>query len=329
MRLLCPHCQESLTVPDSEGGKTVHCTYCGKPFSAPLPYEASTYAVTAEPVPAPPAKVDPPTPGSPAPMPPPAAPPPKSVSVPAISEGRDLPPMPAPDRELSGYVNIRTIPLDLKVIRWIAPAALFVAFILTFFSWDGLYPGGYGAYTQSAWGCLTGGFAVDPVAEDELKLTKELEERTPSNLWLFPYLLLLIPALVIAWSGPVVGLMNLKLPASVQNLWQYRPAALGGVVIIMLLFLSAQWASGFGLQRAIKEKAEVAVADDKAAANTPDKIQRVEMKESMERAKYVPRTTAWLRLAFLMHLLAALAVVAEAGLTLRGNKPTPRVAAMW
>ena len=120
-----------------------------------------------------------------------------------------------------------------------------------------------------------------------------------------------------------------KLPAAVENLWHYRPVALGGVVVLLLVFLSAQWATGFGLQRAMKEKAEVAVADDRATANTPEKVQKVEMKEGTIRAQYAPRTTFWLRLAFLMHLLAAVAVVAEAGLTLRGNKPVPRVAAMW
>ena len=329
MRLLCPHCQESLTVPDSEGGKTVHCTYCGKPFSAPLPYEASTPALAAEPYPVKPEPAAAPAPVVPPPKPAPVAP--KSGALPAVTDGWDTPapPTPLPGPELSGYANVRTLPIDLKVVRWVAPAALFVAFILTFFSWDGLYPGGYGAYTQSAWGCLSAGFAVDPVAEEEFKLAEELGKRTPSNLWLLPYLILLIVVLVVAWAGPVVELMKPKLPAVVQDLWQYRAAALSGGVIILLLLLSAQWASGFGLQRAIKEKAEVLVQDEKGSAATPEKIQRVEMKESMERARWVARTTVWLRLAYLMHLLAALAVVTEALVTLRGNKPVPRVGAMW
>ncbi|HVK14952.1 MAG TPA: hypothetical protein VM597_39805 [Gemmataceae bacterium] len=319
MRLLCPHCQESLTVPDSEGGKTVHCTYCGKPFSAPLPYEASSPALAAEPLPPASPKADT--------VPAPFAP--KSGQMPSLADGWDTPAPPRPAPELAGYANVRSVPLDPAVVRWIAPVALFVAFVLTFFSWNGLFPGGHAAYTQSAWGCLTGGFYADPVAEEDLKLTEELGKRTPSNLWLLPYLMLVIPTLVLAWAGPVVGMMNLKLPAPVENLWQYRPAALGGLAIVLLLFLSAQWASGFGLQRAIKEKAEVVVADERAAANTPEKVQKVEMKEAMHRAQFSARTTVWLRLAFLMHLLAALAVVAETGLTLRGNKPAPRLAAMW
>ena len=49
----------------------------------------------------------------------------------------------------------------------------------------------------------------------------------------------------------------------------------------------------------------------------------------MKKGEYHVKTTTWLRLALLMHLLATAAVLAEAGLVLRGTKPPPRLAAMW
>jgi hypothetical protein len=97
----------------------------------------------------------------------------------------------------------------------------------------------------------------------------------------------------------------------------------------LLLVLLAQWASGFGLQRAVNDWIESEYADTKAAANTPEKLQRWEMEVAMKKGEYHVKTTPWLRLTLLLHLVAAGAVLAEAGLMLRGRKPPPRVAAMW
>ena len=122
---------------------------------------------------------------------------------------------------------------------------------------------------------------------------------------------------------------KVKLPANVEQLWHFRPALLGVLCVVTLLFLMAQWASGFGLQRAIQSKIEADFAESKAAANTPEKLQRWEMRVDAAKGYYHVRTTAWLRLAVLLHLLAAASVAIEAGLTFRGNKPLPRLAAMW
>ena len=99
--------------------------------------------------------------------------------------------------------------------------------------------------------------------------------------------------------------------------------------MLLLLFLLAQWASGFGLQRAVNEWVEADHAAGKEAANTPEKLQRWEMRVAMKKGEYHVRTTPWLRLAVFLHLLATAAVVTEAGLMLRGKKPLPRLAAMW
>ena len=322
MRLLCPFCQKAITVPDSEAGKAVNCPECNQQFAAPQLF-------TPPPTPAAP------PPATPTPPPPPTTAPPVPETYvgseppewPAKPPG--LPSIPPPDREMSGYARMVSVPFDIKIIRWIPAGALFLAFVLTFFSWNGMYPGGYAAYTQNAWQGLLGWISWDDVAEDEMKLGNDLKERVHSSLWLLPYLLLLLPALALAAAGPVVELAKLKLPPNIESLWKFRPAALGVVAIMLLLFLLAQWASGFGLQRAVSDKIEADAAVKKEQANTPEKMQRWEMNVAATKGMFHVKTTPWLRLTVLLHLLVVAAAAAEAGLALRGNKPAPRVGVMW
>ena len=256
-------------------------------------------------------------------------PPPVPETYVSDREPADLPHLPPPDRELSGYGRMKSFPLDPRVIRFIPAGAIFLAFILTFFPWNGLYPGGYSAYTQGAWGSLFASLTADLVSEDELKIEDDLKSRLHSSWFLLPYLVLLFPTLLLTVAGPVADLAKIKLPPPLEKVWQFRPALLGVLSIVTLLFLLAQWASGFGLQRAVHDKIEADFADKKAQANTPEKMQRWEMTVDAAKGAFHVKSTPWLRLAVLMHLLAAGAVVAEAGLMLRGKKAPPRVGVMW
>lgn len=322
MRLLCPYCQKAITVPDSEAGKAVNCPECHQQFAAPQLY---TPAPSAAPAPPPPA------PAASAPVVPPPVPETyvKEEDQPWSPDAAALPTIPPPDREMSGFAHMLSVPVEAKIVRWIPAAAIFLALILTFFPWNGLFPGGHSAYTQNAWQALFGWVSFDPVAEDLLKMEDDLEKRSHSRLWLLPYLLFLFPTLVIACAGPIVDLTKFKLPEGFEKVWQYRPLLLGGLAILLLMFLLAQWASGFGLQHAIYAKIEEEFPEKKSEQNTPEKMQRWEIKLAMAKGAFHARTTPWLRLAVLLHLLAAAAVAAEAGLVLRGKKPPPRAAVMW
>jgi predicted Zn finger-like uncharacterized protein len=322
MRLLCPYCQKAITVSDSEAGKAVNCPECNQQFAAPQLYTPA------------PAPAVPPPPAAPVPPPVPETYVKESADVVPPLEPPKLPEMPPPDRELSGFAHILSAPLEPHVIRWIPAGALFLVFILTFFSWNGLYPAGYAAFTQNAWDGLFASMNRDPVANDELrvgdkKLGDELESRLHTTWWLLPYLLFLFPALALAVAGPFMDLTKLKLPPAFANIWKFRPLGLGVFVIMVLLFLLAQWANGFGLQRAVNDLIEAEFAAKKAEANTPEKMQRWEMNVAAVKGAFHVKTTPWLRLAVLLHLLAAVAVAAEAGLLLRGKKPAPRAAVMW
>lgn len=312
MRLLCPFCTKTINVPDSESGKPVNCPECGQAFAAPQIVSPATPA----PAPAPKTMVAPSTFPVPEPVP--------ETHAPTAAE-----PLTAATDQLPRSPGSAWLPLEPAVVKWIPVAALGLAFIMTFFSWNGLYPAGYPAYTQSAWGGLFGGVGYDSVAEDEMKSLEELRKRVKSSWWLLPYLALLLPTLALAAAGPIVSALKVKLPPQVESLWQYRPALLGILAAATLLFLLAQWASGFALQKAVNEIVEERFAEGKAEANTPEKMQRWEMRVSSVKAAYQVRTTPWLRLAVMFHLIAVAAVVAEAGLALRGNKPPPRLGVTW
>ncbi len=323
MRLLCPYCQKAITVADSEAGKAVNCPECNQQFAAPQLFTPTPAPATQ------PTTVAPTAPNAPVPPP---------VPETYVTEGADswphpeptvLPQLPAPDREMSGYAHMASAPLEPKVVRWIPAGALFLAFVLTFFPWTGMYPAGYPAYTQNAWQALLGWVSRDPVSDDLLKMGDDLENRAHSNLWLLPYLLLLFPTLLLALAGPIVDLVKLKLPDGVDPIWKFRPAILGALAMLVLLFLLAQWASGFGLQHALNAKIDEEFPEKKAEQNTPEKMQRWEISVARVKGGFYLRTTPWLKLAVLAHLLAAAAVAAEAGLMLRGKKPPPRAAVMW
>jgi hypothetical protein len=318
MRLLCPFCQKPITVPDSEAGKTVNCPECREQFAAP---QLFTPAPTAYEQPQRPAwaPTTPPVPETYVSREPAAEP----------TEIRTPPGLPSRGLNLSDFRKVVSVPLKPEVVRWITPAAVTLVFFLTFVPWNGLYPGGYPAYTQSAWQCLFGAFSHDPAAEQVMQFSTELEKHTHSNLWLLLYLFLLFPALVLAVAGPIIELGRMKLPPAIEPYWKYRPLALGGVLLFMFLLLLLQCATGFGLQRAVDEYAEEKYATQTAAAKTPEQKQTVEMMIDGEKGSKRVKTTSWLRLAIFFHLIAILAAAAEAGLALRGHKPPPRVAAMW
>ena len=317
MRLLCPHCQQPVTLGDDVAGKTVTCPSCSQAFAAPQLY-ASPPPVDSYVLAPPPA-----LPASKVPEPPTVAP----ATKPEPSVTR--PYQPSADVAPAGFAHQKSIPLHPTVFRWLPAAALTLAFLLTFFPWAGMYPAGYAAYTQNAWDGLFAGLGKDKVADNEMKLEPDLREKLHSNWSLLLYLWLLVLALALAWAGPLVDRMKFKLPAALNAMWKFRPALLAILATLTLIFLLAQWASGFGIQKAGEALMEARHADAKTAANTPEQEQRWEMGVARDVGALNLRTTFWLRLAALAHLVALLAVAGEAILQARGQKPPPRVGIMW
>ncbi len=96
----------------------------------------------------------------------------------------------------------RTCPVDFPAPGHDAMACaicLTLALVLTFFKWTGSFPAGYAAYTQNAWQALFGTMSADPVSDKLFEMEATLKDRLASSWWLLPYLILLIPAVVLVW----------------------------------------------------------------------------------------------------------------------------------
>src|SRR5262245_50726978 len=138
MKLICPHCLRSVTVPEDAAGKETPCPECGKSFPAPARYNP----VVAAPPAAPPVAPAP----TPVPASPPAAPPglvPTALAPPAAAVTTETAP--------PAYTRSFAIVLSPRVVAWLPAVCLTLALLLTFLSWVGSYFGDNPVYSQGPW----------------------------------------------------------------------------------------------------------------------------------------------------------------------------------
>jgi hypothetical protein len=321
MRLLCPNCQQAITIPETEAGKTAACPLCSQSFTAPqlyapppfesLPAQSSTAAL---PVAAPPAP--PPLPvAAPLPGPTPA---PEPTAQPA--PGSTLP---------EGYHKLWSLPLSRDLCHWLVPICLTLVFVLTFFPWIGFYPAGYPAYTQNPWQAMFGDMSVNPVGEKVFGQEQYLNEGLRASWWLVPYFLLLVFGLFLAWAEPLLNRLRVKPPPAVENVLRFRPAALAACVGLSLFLVLIQSAAGFGLENALRGRLQEEFAAEKKQASTPEEYQKLFMKVAVAQARFAMTATSVLRLVIMLHFVALAAVLGETLLIHRGPKPPPRVGVLW
>ena len=212
MNLLCPNCQKPLSVPDQYAGQPMRCPLCAGTFTVPALPQTS-----APPPPPPPAAAPsspprppdvydlrdpappPPSSGAPLPvheldlpMPPPSPhgdglppPPPLHYGGPPpayVEEQPAYPATPVPE----GYQRRFTIWFSPKYLQYVAPVAVFLVLVLSFFSWTGIYPGGVADVTQNAWQAAFGAYSVDtdvgdPFATKDDARVSSLGWETPSS----------------------------------------------------------------------------------------------------------------------------------------------------
>ncbi len=322
MRQICPNCQQSVTIPDNEAGKTVPCPACQQPFAIPALFTPTVFEPP-PPLPAPsiPA-IEAPT-ISTAPEPTTTATPSTTEEVPSAPPSAAAPSLP------EGYTQICSLPLRRAVCHWLSPVCLTLIFILTFFNWVGMYPAGYAAYTQNGWQALFADMSADPVSEKEWKMEGQLNEWMRSSWWLLPYVVLLIIGVLFAWGEPLANRLNWRLPTVVESMWRFRPTLLIACTGITLFFLLVQTAAGFGLDRALHRQVQEKYKEARSDAKTPEEIQKVEMQIAADLGKQCLRTTIWLKLTIVLHIVALAAVIGETLLIHRGDKPPPRIGVMW
>jgi hypothetical protein len=366
MNLLCPNCQKPLTVPEQYAGQPMRCPLCSGTFTVPAlptPVAPSLSALSA-PAPLPPTSVAPAAPadtyGLKDPIAPPPAPspqvsdlafeqaPPASRAPSAFTGGGpsrphqtfteaepSYPAAPTPE----GYQHKYTIWFSPKFLQYVAPVALLLVFVLTFFPWVGVYPGGVADAWQNMWQSAFGGYSIDPdvvVASPPFpKYTEKDAERTTEpgyNVLLIFYFLVLIPTVLIALGCLALRFMPpAKLPPAAHPILPWRWGMVAGLNLILLLFLVLQLVLGFSLVNNVlaATNSQIAARAEKreAGVTTTQQARLDDIDRGLARQKL--RKTIWLDLVVVLHLLA----LAGAGLMFcinrRGVRPAPRVDTLW
>lgn len=307
MRVICPLCQKTIALADSLAGQTTTCPECRGTLTAPTmmapppPPTAATVAPTS-----------PSTAVAPAPAPPPVAP-----TLPNGGAG----------------VGGRGARLQLSepVLRWIGPAALFVMFLSTFFTWVGSYVGGYPVYTQSAWGAAFGVFGTDPGGDEVLKAEADLKAAANASPAMIFSLLLLLFVLPIAVLDFAKDHFQFSIPDAVQIVWPHRlTIVLVGSGLIFVL-LSLQLLGGIGL-----ENTAAAMAERRVTPTTPEPTEpstKTVTERDLRKGVEINRLGLRRKLPLCIGFWAAFAAVAGFGLQSwmqrRGNRRAPAIELQW
>jgi hypothetical protein len=208
--------------------------------------------------------------------------------------------------------------------------SLLLVFILLFFSWVGLYPGGVPALTQSAWGAAFGAYSLE-IGMEPLVLPA-LDKEKPDNaipgvsVATIFYLLLFFPALALTVAVLVQELHPFKLPPQLDQVMPWRWGIVAATNLLVFFFLALQLLLGFSVES--KYTAWVDSQPQVKDAKTPTEQKQAEAYrgEMLERL----HRTIWLKLAVVLHILAILCAVLMYLLGQRGDRrPLPRMELLW
>lgn len=314
MRLICPHCRLSVTVPDAAAGTLTPCPSCKQPITVPAMTGAAIDAAP-DPVVAP-----------------------RPAPVPSSRTERPEEPAKSSDRSATSYPDTARITpppgapwlrltLRRDVAHWLAPGALLLALVLTFFTWVAIAPNGYRIYTQNAWQAAGGAIGTPDLA-GEAVMTSEtmLKEEVRWSAWLMFYLILLLPTVALAVADRVLARNPVAIPDVVRPVWPYRQLIVAGLCAALLLLLVAPLIFGFGLESGVMSAADKAVQPPAGAPepSTKEKAER-EVRRDVAVARFGLRRTGWLCLAVAAHAVALAGAGLARWLDRHPGVPDPRV----
>jgi hypothetical protein len=308
MDLICPHCQQKITVADSLGGQTTNCPRCSGPFTAPLlpPSMSSGGHGSAHGV-----EAGPPGYGSTF----------AAESEPSAASAAGQQPLPA-----GGIAARRGIILQSNVVRWIAPACLVLNFFLFFFPWVGVYIGGtvFGGTMlarQSGGGIA---FGLSPVRQDE-KFLSSLTS-TSGDALLVLYFLVLLVGFVVSVGLAAIAFgpedFRRKLPPSLPQILVWRTMAIAGIAALAFFFVELHHLfMSFSIESLAQASAPAVFRDVREAAKGPE----------LADALFAPlvQRTGWFSLVVSLNWLALLGALTDLWLERRGQRPPPRLLLEW
>ncbi|MBM4071570.1 MAG: hypothetical protein FJ271_21945 [Planctomycetes bacterium] len=223
MELLCPNCQQKLTIPDQYAGQLMRCPLCNGTFTAPAlagvpaPMPVSPMPVSPTPSSPPaenlytmaPATVPPPAPTW---QPGPATDSPQGQSPPSPTEPPPPEPPPMPPGE---YSRTMVWTLSDRVVSMLAPTGLGLVFILSFLPWAAFSFRGISG-SLNGW---TIGFGEH------------------ANAIIGIYLLITLLAFVLSVPAFLFARNLAPAPPFVKALGPWRSAIVGGVALLGFVFM--------------------------------------------------------------------------------------------
>lgn len=328
MNLLCPNCQKMLQVPEQYAGQQMKCPLCAGAFTVPaLPQMPAAATVPAGPKESAPAYVPPP---------PDSAASPHSGYATSPSAADDDVPHPAISNLASttppaGYKKIRSFTLNPNVVPLMAPLALGIVFILLFFPWVVMAPGGETAASENGWGIAFGSFDPHKAwirAYQTTHTNFQTESLDPGVgfLQILFLLLFLFVALPLAVLCVMVARKSVVLPPAVAPLIPWRSALLALVILGTLLLVLFQVVLGFNLENKTRKVAESYVADERNRPNILDDEKRIlDFRAGQYFSEFGLAYTFWFKLVVIFLLIALAGAGLDYWLEKRGTQPLPRI----
>jgi hypothetical protein len=263
------------------------------------------------------------------PTPPPGFVPPAPPPSPPVPYYAPPSPPVAPPAMPAGYTKSIGFTISPKLVAWLPAVLLTIVFFCTCFSWVASYHGGYPVYSQSPWQSVVGNVSRNFKLEANMPGSVEWLDKVKWDAGLVvPFLLLLLLAMVTAWTERCIHDVNsLRFPR-LAKVWPWRMTIIGTASGLAFFFVVAQVSSGFGMEQAIRKAVHddpVLVKAREEAGTSPAKLGTVKAAEEVEVAKYNIERTLWQDAALLCNLFAVLAVWLSICLEHRGNKPPPKI----
>ena len=325
MRLLCPNCQKELQVDDRYAGQLMKCPLCTGTFTVPM--LPSMPGAAAPPPP-------PPPPQGPAPLPP------IQMHAPAASGGQ------AGQQPAVDTGPRHSLSISPRLITWLAPFSLIVVFVLMFFPWVGMYPGGIGVVTQSGWGVAFGSTSVDKDWDQEAMGSKvwdsklyygtsatavqenirKLKEPGASGYTIL-FAVLLIFAMLLSVGSTAISqkLISMQPPAALAPVWGMRSLIVAALATSALVLIILQSWSGSALEAQAVTQVRDAFKTDRATAISDTAKKRWDIEEGIVVGGYGVHTTRWLSLVIFFNALAVLGGVMDYLVERKGPQGMPQL----
>jgi hypothetical protein len=241
-----------------------------------------------------------------------------------------------------GYAQTRMITFSPRVLQWIPAACVVLIFIVQFFPWVGVYPGGVAAAWQGAWGIAFAAYGEEKDMDSVFRFTTDADltkskdakddEKVKDNrpgvgvLMIFYLLPFFFVTLIVTVGVVVVTVVPIVLPPSLEQWMTMRWTIVTGLNAVTFLFLVLQLLLGFPLENTLKEwQADRLEREEKARKDGDVKPPKVVQEARRGVFNQSLHRTFWLYAAVDLHLLAIAAAVMMASMEKRGNRPPPRL----